>query len=47
VDAAVALMRAAADDDAPAQAAAYAIRERIVRSYAEPVVVDALIEAIA
>jgi glycosyltransferase involved in cell wall biosynthesis len=46
-DAAVALMRAAADDGAPGQEAAYAIRERIVRDYAEPVVVDALIEAIA
>jgi hypothetical protein len=46
-DAAVALMRAAADDGAPAQVAANATRERIVRDYAEPVVVDALIEAIA
>lgn len=44
---AVAALLCAAADDAVAQAAAFATRERIVRDYAEPVVVDALIKAIA
>lgn len=47
LDAAVALMRAALDDSPAMLAGANAIRERIVRSYAEPVVVDTLLEAIA
>ena len=47
LDRAAALMRAAMDDGDPGLAAARATRERIVRDCAEPVVVDALIEAIA
>ena len=46
-DAAVALMRAAADAAPGMRAGAHAIRERIVRGYAEPVVVETLLEAIA
>ncbi|HSN01606.1 MAG TPA: glycosyltransferase [Rudaea sp.] len=45
-DDAVARLRAIAADPEPALAAAHAIRERIVRNYAEPVVVDTLLEAI-
>lgn len=46
-DAAVRMLRGVANDPQPALIAARAIRERIVRDYAEPAVVDALIEAIA
>jgi glycosyltransferase involved in cell wall biosynthesis len=46
-DAAVAMLRATLDDPQPALAAARAIRERIVRDYAEPVVIGTLLEALA
>lgn len=46
-DAAVARLRGAAEDSEPALAAARAIRECIVRDYAEPVVVGRLLDAIA
>ncbi|MHB8447234.1 MAG: glycosyltransferase [Rudaea sp.] len=45
-DAAVAQLRASACDSEPALAAARAIRERVVRDYAEPVVVERLLQAI-
>jgi len=46
-DAAVAMLRATLVDTQPMQSATHAIRERIVREFAEPVVVEQLIEAIA
>ncbi len=47
LNAAAALMRSAVENPEPMLAAARAIRERIVRDYAEPVVVERLFEAMA
>lgn len=47
VGAAAALLRSTVADPEPALAAARTIREHIVRAYAEPVVINALLEALA